>query len=98
MVAVAVVADKYEVAKALKYVAKEWSDPLWSLDIGCEDWVLISWVFEYEDYFRDITLELICRGEWTRAVGLTFGTEGDWTRSLSEFVSEAVVGKSLLLS
>jgi len=96
MVEIAVICDKYELQCALRFVAEMWSRPLWSIDAGYEDWLLISWVFGYEDKFTQVSKELIKRSEWKAGIGLVFGNcKGDWGTMLSDATPEAVISKPL---
>ncbi|KAF8538842.1 hypothetical protein BDD12DRAFT_127126 [Trichophaea hybrida] len=88
---IAVICDKYELHHAFRFVAKMWSDYLWQpvqpLD-GSEEWVLISWVFGYEDKFTAASKYLIMYG-----VRKDDSSKDDWRTMLSDATPEAVTNK-----
>jgi hypothetical protein len=87
---IAVICDKYELHHAFRFVAKMWSGrPVQPLD-GSEEWVLISWVFGYEDKFTAASKYLIMFG-----VRKDDSSKDDWRTMLSDATPEAVTSKPL---
>jgi predicted Ser/Thr protein kinase len=67
LVRIAEICDKYELQLALKPTLDRFLEPYkTNLTGGYRDWLLISYVFGYEDIFNQISKELVLTGFWIR--------------------------------
>lgn len=57
---IAIIADKYELEDAVGPTVKVWAVEHEALqdqydDVGCGEWLLITWVFRFEEWFTEVT-------------------------------------------
>lgn len=94
LVKIAEICNKYDLRQALKPLIDKLSKPFADkiYETGYEDWLLISYVFGYEDIFTKVSKELILQGILIPQQGFGFGDAGSY-RTLSGCTPESVTSK-----
>jgi hypothetical protein len=98
LVRIAEICDKYELQLALKPTLDRFLEPYKTNLTGCHyrDWLLVSYVFGYEDIFSQISKELVLTGFWVNK--LRFFSAGLFSPSysLSSCTPSSITGKHYL--